>query len=332
MGRGAAAVIADLAAQAGSTGCCRPAAPAARRSRPRSSRRCRSASPSCWCPPWPPVTCHRTWGPGTSASCTPWWTSRASTGSPGWCSATPRPPWPAWSPPAERAARDARGPDADDRPLIAASMFGVTTPAVETARARLTELGYEVLVFHATGAGGRAMEALAEARLVSGVLDLTTTELADDLVGGVLSAGPAGCTAAGRRRAAAGDRARRARHGQLRAARHGAGGVQRPAVLRAQPDRDAHADHAGGDGRARRQDRPQGRGRQGPGRPCSGRTAGSARSTPTASRSATRTPTRPAAQALDGELSAAGLSLAPGRRAPQRPGVRHRDGATGCTG
>ena len=65
-------------------------------------------------------------------------------------------------------------------------MFGVTTPAVETARARLAELGYEVLVFHATGAGGRALEALAEARLVSGVLDLTTTELADDLVGGVL--------------------------------------------------------------------------------------------------------------------------------------------------
>jgi uncharacterized protein (UPF0261 family) len=87
--------------------------------------------------------------------------------------------------------------DQSDRPLIAASMFGVTTPAVETARARLTELGYEVLVFHATGAGGRALEALAEARLLSGVLDLTTTELADDLVGGVLSAGPDRLTAAG---------------------------------------------------------------------------------------------------------------------------------------
>src|SRR5690348_1542119 len=86
---------------------------------------------------------------------------------------------------------------AGDRPLIAASMFGVTTPAVETARARLAELGYEVLVFHATGAGGRALEALAEARLVSGVLDLTTTELADDLVGGVFSAGPDRLTAAG---------------------------------------------------------------------------------------------------------------------------------------
>ncbi len=97
----------------------------------------------------------------------------------------------------QQAAPGRAGPEADDRPLIAASMFGVTTPAVETARARLTGLGYEVLGFHATGAGGRALEALAEARLVSGVLDLTTTELADDLVGGVLSAGPARLTAAG---------------------------------------------------------------------------------------------------------------------------------------
>ena len=95
----------------------------------------------------------------------------------------------------EQIAQDALA--ADDRPLVAASMFGVTTPAVDAARARLAELGYEVLVFHATGAGGRALEGLAEARLVSGVLDLTTTELADDLVGGVLSAGPGRLTAAG---------------------------------------------------------------------------------------------------------------------------------------
>jgi uncharacterized protein (UPF0261 family) len=95
------------------------------------------------------------------------------------------------------AARERVTPDPGERPVVAASMFGVTTPAVETARARLAELGYEVLVFHATGAGGRALEALAEGRLVSGVLDLTTTELADDLVGGVLSAGPGRLTAAG---------------------------------------------------------------------------------------------------------------------------------------
>jgi uncharacterized protein (UPF0261 family) len=95
------------------------------------------------------------------------------------------------------ARQQASGDEAGDRPLIAASMFGVTTPAVEAAHVRLADLGYEVLVFHATGAGGRALEALAEARLVSGVLDLTTTELADDLVGGVLSAGPDRLTAAG---------------------------------------------------------------------------------------------------------------------------------------
>ncbi|WP_242900678.1 Tm-1-like ATP-binding domain-containing protein [Actinomadura terrae] len=87
----------------------------------------------------------------------------------------------------------------DERPLVAASMFGVTTPAVDAARERLEELGYEVLVFHATGAGGRALEGLAASGLLAGVLDLTTTELADDLVGGVLSAGPDRLTAAGRR-------------------------------------------------------------------------------------------------------------------------------------
>jgi uncharacterized protein (UPF0261 family) len=89
------------------------------------------------------------------------------------------------------------GGDPAGRPLVAASMFGVTTPAVDAARARLGELGYEVLVFHATGAGGRALEALARSGMLAGVLDLTTTELADDLVGGVLSAGPERLTAAG---------------------------------------------------------------------------------------------------------------------------------------
>lgn len=81
-------------------------------------------------------------------------------------------------------------PDLDEPHLIGATMFGLTTPAVDEARERLTELGYEVLVFHATGAGGRAMEALAADGLLDGVLDLTTTELVDDLLGGVLSAGP----------------------------------------------------------------------------------------------------------------------------------------------
>src|SRR5262249_8054278 len=84
------------------------------------------------------------------------------------------------------------------KPLITATMFGVTTPGVNAARARLEELGYEVLVFHATGAGGRSMEALIDAEFIAGSLDVTTTELADELVGGVLSAGPERLTAAGR--------------------------------------------------------------------------------------------------------------------------------------
>lgn len=75
------------------------------------------------------------------------------------------------------------------KPLIAASMFGVTTPCVTVAREYLESQGYEVLVFHATGAGGMAMESLIQAGFIKGVLDVTTTELADELVGGVLSAG-----------------------------------------------------------------------------------------------------------------------------------------------
>ncbi|NEA26709.1 Tm-1-like ATP-binding domain-containing protein [Actinomadura bangladeshensis] len=98
-----------------------------------------------------------------------------------------------------KAYEEARSaPAVDERPLVGASMFGVTTPAVDAARERLDELGYEVLVFHATGAGGRALEGLVDSGLLAGVLDLTTTELADDLVGGVLSAGPERLTAAGR--------------------------------------------------------------------------------------------------------------------------------------
>lgn len=86
-----------------------------------------------------------------------------------------------------------------ERPLVAATMFGVTTPCVERARAVLEEAGCEILVFHATGTGGRTMERLARDGMLAGVLDLTTTELADDLVGGVLSAGPDRLTAAGER-------------------------------------------------------------------------------------------------------------------------------------
>ena len=86
-----------------------------------------------------------------------------------------------------------------DKPLIAATMFGVTTPCVEHAREILTAAGYEVLVFHATGTGGQAMESLIAEGVIAGVLDITTTELADELVGGILSAGPERLTAAGKR-------------------------------------------------------------------------------------------------------------------------------------
>jgi uncharacterized protein (UPF0261 family) len=89
-------------------------------------------------------------------------------------------------------------PEAADRPLIAASMFGNTTVCVEAARATLEHEGFEVLVFHATGTGGQTMERLIEAGHIAGVLDVTTTEWADELAGGVMSAGPERLGAAAR--------------------------------------------------------------------------------------------------------------------------------------
>jgi uncharacterized protein (UPF0261 family) len=88
-------------------------------------------------------------------------------------------------------------PSAPSKPLIGATMFGVTTPCVTEARKELEARGYEVLVFHATGTGGQAMENLVKGGFLAGVLDITTTELADELVGGVLSAGPERLEAAG---------------------------------------------------------------------------------------------------------------------------------------
>jgi uncharacterized protein (UPF0261 family) len=85
----------------------------------------------------------------------------------------------------------------DAKPMIAATMFGVTTAGVTKAREIIEKAGYEVLVFHAVGSGGRTMEELIRAGFIAGVLDLTTTELADELAGGVLSAGPNRLEAAG---------------------------------------------------------------------------------------------------------------------------------------
>lgn len=102
---------------------------------------------------------------------------------------------------AAKAFVSREAPPGDDsvapRKRVAITMFGVTTPAADAARAVLTGEGYEVLVFHATGMGGRAMENLIGEGRIDGVLDLTTTELADELVGGIMNAGPDRLTAAG---------------------------------------------------------------------------------------------------------------------------------------
>jgi uncharacterized protein (UPF0261 family) len=87
---------------------------------------------------------------------------------------------------------------AGEKPIITASMFGNTTPAVTHARKLLESHGYEVLVFHATGTGGRTMESLIADGFVIANLDITTTELADEVCGGVLSAGPDRLMAAAR--------------------------------------------------------------------------------------------------------------------------------------
>lgn len=86
----------------------------------------------------------------------------------------------------------------EEKTLLGATMFGVTTACVTKAREYLEEQGYEVLVFHATGSGGKALESLIESGFIKGVLDVTTTEWCDELVGGVLSAGPLRLEAAGK--------------------------------------------------------------------------------------------------------------------------------------
>jgi uncharacterized protein (UPF0261 family) len=85
---------------------------------------------------------------------------------------------------------EAEVPPIDTKPLITASMFGNTTTLVNQCKHLLEQKDYEVLVFHATGTGGKTMEYLIGQGYITGVLDITTTELADELVGGVLSAGP----------------------------------------------------------------------------------------------------------------------------------------------
>lgn len=95
-------------------------------------------------------------------------------------------------------AQAGREPDASDgKPTLGITMFGVTTPCATRVRELLEAKGYDLLVFHATGTGGQAMEELIRSGYIVGVADITTTELADELAGGVFSAGPHRLEAAG---------------------------------------------------------------------------------------------------------------------------------------
>jgi uncharacterized protein (UPF0261 family) len=98
------------------------------------------------------------------------------------------------------AAMGEKNPQSPDRPIVVASMFGNTTECVQRAKSLVEDAGFEVLVFAGTGIGGRTMESLIESGMVSGVLDVTTTEWADELVGGILGAGPRRLEAAGKAR------------------------------------------------------------------------------------------------------------------------------------
>ncbi len=140
------------------------------------------------------------------------------------------------------------------RPVVAATMFGVTTPCVDRARRLLEAEGCEVLVFHATGIGGQAMEGLIRDGQVDAVLDLTTTELADEEVGGILSAGPDRLKAAVRRGIP-----QVVSVGALDMVNFGPRATvperfARSALLPAQPLGHPDADHAGGERRDRSED------------------------------------------------------------------------------
>ena len=137
-------------------------------------------------------------------------------------------------------------PAGEDRPLVAASMFGNTTRCVEAAKPILEQAGYEVLVFHATGTGGRTMESLIEAGLIAGVFDVTTTEWADELVGGVMGAGPTRLEAAARRGVPAVVTPGCLDMVEFLGPGHCAGKVSRTTVLSAQSEHHPHADHARG--------------------------------------------------------------------------------------
>ena len=132
-----------------------------------------------------------------------------------------------------------RPPAGEERPLVTASMFGNTTECVERARGLVENGGYEVLVFHATGIGGRTMESLIADGYIVGSLDTTTTEIADEVCGGVFSAGPDRCAASVPGRRPGGHRAGVRRHGQLRLDRDCSRTVRRPEPVPVEPERHA---------------------------------------------------------------------------------------------
>ena len=134
---------------------------------------------------------------------------------------------------------------AESKPLITASMFGNTTECVSRAQKALEGQGYEVLVFHATGTGGKTMESLIASGFITANLDLTTTELADHVCGGVLERGPRPADGRGPRRHPDRARARLRRHVQLLGHRDGAGEIPGPQPLRVESQRDPDAHHAG---------------------------------------------------------------------------------------
>ena len=175
--------------------------------------------------------------------------------------------------------RPAPVPEADDKPLVAATMFGVTTPCVERARETLERAGCEVLVFHATGNGGQAMESLIGEGLIAGVLDATTTELADEHVGGFLSAGPRSPHGGRQGGYSAGRVDGRARHGQLLRAGVSPREVQGAHLLYAQRECHVDAHDAGGERAHRCRHRAEAVRGDGPRRRSSCRRAASRRST-----------------------------------------------------
>ena len=143
---------------------------------------------------------------------------------------------------------------AGDRPAIGMTMFGVTTPCVTEVR-RLLEQDHDCLVFHATGTGGQSMEKLADGGFLRGVIDATTTEVADFLVGGVFACSEDRFGAIARTGLPYVGSTGAARHGEFRRDGDGAGDIPRPAPACPQRPGDADADDAGGECGDRRLDR-----------------------------------------------------------------------------